>query len=751
MTEDEQTVLIVFASVSGALLIGLLLFYAAFQRLPHWLRNLCNAPPVFSCQAADQKVASYNQVVTGRVLGVACAPLVIVIAMVIVVLADKSYLSSEHNALVPTVACGAEVAKEKVAMAAQIAGGDAAAAVFAAQRLRTDAACAGVWGDRSLMEEARAAVTFSDAHSRYSAAQDALYRRAISHVAGTIDDHDKQQASAFTAQMMTYEAARDCASARLADGVVNYADMVSWDAFGAKAKLLFSGLTDAAAATRAKIEAYPDGEQAARRAAILAGVAPAHPRAGSLLGAVGTSAEQAGNFSLTVDRLQSGFTSETAAYLKRVHTDHNKDVDLYVGLSASMIAMTTIAIIGCLVLVVRYRAEIRGDITIRANFEDSVESKQRLQGYVKDISGMHVEDEHVPVNDSVVDKCFATLILKLQELKPFVSHCLFEGQLEEEHENDREDALDGGRTALYPVRSEAGMHFFPSCAVMCVSTTFFDKTNDKILHAAAGDEDDEGSEDPLTCEDVADDYNNFIAIVTKAVARHGGVVHHVASGMVCCTWNVSITCTKASERAVKAAFKLQEEFQQALADDMIVTVPEDARLRISVCTGDVMAGLVRAFPQRNIMIGNTPLMAERMTEMNELHGADILMDHMTHHHVQDLFWAKPVYVMPSGGLMYEVKNKAPMGGAQTDSRSKRDGGGADERKYLKDYLECFEYLTKKGDHEKAKQSLDAHLQKVKSDRNAKEDKCAEYLKIRLQKMPAVNQQGGKVDDLPMMN
>eukprot|EP00659_Diplonema_papillatum_P016082 gene16082-24630_t len=546
-----------FGSVLGAAALGLLLFYGMFHRLPYWLTNLLRLPPTLSCEPVDTKATTFdNTRVTTRLVFVSVVPLFVLVLLVILILKDIDPIPDDWDFLVPSVECSEKLFHEQSAKSAVLLARDAAtrAAYQARQRL-TDAACDGL--ALAHLTAAREADTFDAAFDQYSATFLDLSLAAGHTVMATLKSPDRWHVAEIMVYLLGGSMSTDCSTLVAQEGppapVVDVGGLRDWDAVRSFILPLLEAAFSELPVTAA-VSAYADyapANAARKHAYETANLSFSYEGATD----VGGLLAQIAQLRAAVSRLYGVTEGTTFRLAKESHADHNADSNLIVGLYLPTCILAAFCVVVCLVFILLHRRDTHGDLVVMSDFEDSEANKERVSAYVTSISKLQVEN--VAETNSMVDNCFVELSRKLLVFKPFVSHSLFEGSL---HEDDETASYPGGRSVLYPVRSEIGMAF-NACALMTVSTEMFNDLPKQDMIDRR--------------DDIAADFASFLAIITDVVSRLGGVIHHVGSGVITCTWNCTIACDKVAERAVRTAFELEKGFEAASQDDVFGFIPDE--------------------------------------------------------------------------------------------------------------------------------------------------------------------------------
>ena len=216
------------------------------------------------------------------------------------------------------------------------------------------------------------------------------------------------------------------------------------------------------------------------------------------------------------DRMWDMFDGSEIVELKEgsMEKDDKEARRLYPALS---IASACVGLALCALLLSLKAIEVAWEVTLTKEFNQT----DALTAHSKAICALQVDNFKPSV--SSMENCFMTFGKALLELKPFVSHGLYESTVSA-------DQAKSVGTVPYPttsfaVRSEVGM-FFTNCAVMCISTKMFDDVRAAEMGERAGD--------------LLADFNALLAIVHDLVSKYQGVVYAVTPVSVSCTFNVSV-------------------------------------------------------------------------------------------------------------------------------------------------------------------------------------------------------------------
>eukprot|EP01061_Rhynchopus_euleeides_P014404 TRINITY_DN2497_c1_g1_i5.p1 TRINITY_DN2497_c1_g1~~TRINITY_DN2497_c1_g1_i5.p1 ORF type:complete len:731 (+),score=167.23 TRINITY_DN2497_c1_g1_i5:156-2348(+) len=720
-----ETAAIVLGCAAGIPTTGFLFFYAAKGRLPHALPGLLQLPPVF--KAGTQNAANSLQLLSIPLMILALTPLVACIALYAVVLVEADPPPSSYDVFDDVVQCATAATREWGLSTTFVSRHniqlDPQRRVVFAETLRDTQALTNKLCDRSklpgievshrgvvvsvaqlapLIAEARRVVSraadplsplstsqrFSETSEAYAGVAQLLVMLYTEALRIDMSLSERLSISENAAYQIASAASEDC-------GIVSQAvrlEAVSrrWPVFlpggvwrDRAVHEVFGNLYRIATTEEHYVDpaVYPSAYpyENGLRTALLSEVVARMKNGTNSTGLAVQAGYPNGD---TSQGFQEGLATMSVLYgateKRRLLSAHGEEDhrQVYIATASVSMGLVCAALLACVTLFLRHAWEVGWEIRILRDFDDSRSSMAHLQHIVQRISSLRLEG--IADADSSVENCFIAYGRKVLDLKPFVSHSLYEGHVEADQGHD----VSMGRVAVHSVRHEAGM-CFTTCSIMCVS-----------LHMFNG---------PLGSEalqsDLLEDFNSLVGLVLSTVSRHQGVVHNVNS-FITCTFNVSIlTEANTSQLAVACARELSEIFDHHQAQGTFAGIPDEP-LRIGIASGDVMNGLLGLYKRHALTIGRPVLLAQRMAAMAESGIGEILLDTQTKQSVDE-------HTMPQALCHGELVH------VLLDEPSDRP----------REYNEGFAHVAR-GDLDKGSQGLRLYLSK---ERHAQDKTTAAFL------------------------
>jgi len=429
----------------------------------------------------------------------------------------------------------------------------------------------------------------------------------------------------------------------------------------------------------------------------------------------------AGNSTSAFSQVDSLYESHVPKLLKKDYHELSQYREEILVFSIIGLVFAFLCVVINIWFIILHHRAVQSEIRLKSDFAVAHKKKGEYKSIHKQFSRLEVEpfDEPCP-KESSIDDYYWSVGRTMFFYKPFLSVALFEGDIaeqEQEETNMENPYYPEGRTHLYPVKLEAGMHFSK------VSLVTFSTELCHDLHR-----DDMG----IRRDDVNEFYSKLIELAVQAASNWGGIVHSIFSGSIVLSWNLPLDCDRKEERALGCAFKLSRDFQAALKEKEKVKdggyhiVPEGESLAVAVCSGSVIAGTLKMpNSRRTVMIGPPLLMAERIVSMCPCWpDVPVLIDSETQSRLPDWWYCRPIYkIVTSEGycVVHEVHQQWK--------------NVCEERQ--QDYKEAF-VLYRKGKNDEAIAAFEKYIERIASEgygRGADDrahDKAAEQLLKRLQ-------------------
>ena len=129
----------------------------------------------------------------------------------------------------------------------------------------------------------------------------------------------------------------------------------------------------------------------------------------------------------------------------------------------------------------------------------------------------------------------------------------------------------------------------------------------------------------LTPEQLISILNEYFAVVSEPIVRHGGVINQFQGDAILATFNMPEALTDHAREAVQAACGMQQALRQHRFGDGLTL-----RSRIGINTGRVVGGLVGTGDRLGFTVhGDEVNLAARLEQLNKEHGTRILVSRRT--------------------------------------------------------------------------------------------------------------------------
>lgn len=123
-------------------------------------------------------------------------------------------------------------------------------------------------------------------------------------------------------------------------------------------------------------------------------------------------------------------------------------------------------------------------------------------------------------------------------------------------------------------------------------------------------------------EEIVQFQNTFFSIVFEAVSRHQGVVHQFLGDGCMVTFGAPVDLTNPSQHAVKAAFRLLNDIEDAIETKEL----HDIKIGIGVHTGEVITGNIGTNQRQQYSItGSVVILASRIEQLNKEYKTRLLV------------------------------------------------------------------------------------------------------------------------------
>lgn len=142
-------------------------------------------------------------------------------------------------------------------------------------------------------------------------------------------------------------------------------------------------------------------------------------------------------------------------------------------------------------------------------------------------------------------------------------------------------------------------------------------------------------------EKVVDQLNRHLSLATDIIRKHGGTLHKFIGDGVMAVFGDPVPQPDSAERAVRAAWELQQEMA-ALRENMSESDWE-MHVRIGIHTGELVAGDIGSEDMLEYtVIGDTVSTASRLEGINKEFGTQILISASTRERLGDGFEVEPL-------------------------------------------------------------------------------------------------------------
>ena len=552
---------IIVGSIVGLFALALTLHYSVYLRLPYWVSNLLQFPPVLSFK--NQLIRPPESCNT--LIVVALSPLVLVIVFLIAVVIDTIVTEppgiSDMQSLVD---CSAEIAKEEIALAIHASGNITNIYV---RELATDSAC-GPWLTDEMTIARELKHTLTDLMRHMSVVRSLLDTKMLSLALTFLKKRDALEFSFLNAQLLEHSAREYCESIDAAHEGIG--SLFRWD------RTSTDIIKTLEAMSMGESNVFLESSHALADDKLLQNVSKEISK--SFIPIMYRDklyeniTEQNIDMMNSIRRFHRAITSDSVSELDDAITYAHKEKALYLGLLLPAIFVTALSFIACAFLLARRIKGMAVLSAVKKDFDDSEEARQKIAALQNSLEKLRIEN--LQFDDTLVQQCYRGLADYLKVLKPFISHSLYE--CEEESSGTANASVSGsneftafdlgqgssyGNIHLNPLKLQVGMRHV-NASFLVLSNEMFNDLPSQDMHDR--------------CEDFVDDYNTLIDIVLTNVSSLGGVIHDIGSGTITCTWNCSTACPdKHSERAVNAAFRLTKDFADASRTEKFVMIPDE--------------------------------------------------------------------------------------------------------------------------------------------------------------------------------
>eukprot|EP00756_Hemistasia_phaeocysticola_P012811 Hpha_TRINITY_DN15231_c1_g11::TRINITY_DN15231_c1_g11_i1::g.67638::m.67638 len=742
---DDELALVIVLGVIGLLLTWLASFYSAYSRLPHCVRNLFRLPPLLSCKAMDlrhQSLYVYDHTQIDRRLLSVTVPsnLLIVVLLVLVFYEETDPLSaSSWNEMYKVAHCADALNREKlfsvpVAKAWNLESDVTSvyySVAYSNTRAETDKLCKSNqfqgWGD---IEQARAATNAGNVNlvsEYYSSATYQTINWAADVAHKTLSGNERVLFAEYLGFLTANAATLECGTmmAGAARAVVSTNGLTKLHPTEFQALMsanttldlllpLFRKFADSASSAMEGINQYlSDPSVITLREMSHNNVALDYLEPKDIT----YFRDLAGNSSAAFGQVDTLYEGTVPAMLRQEYDElaqYRKEILVFsiIGLVFAFVCV----VVNIWFIVLHHRA-VQSEIRLKSDFAVAHKKKSEYKTIHKQFSRLEVEpfDQPCP-KESSIDEYYWAVGKTMLFYKPFLSVALFEGDIaeqEQEEVNMENSNYPGGRTHLYPVKLEAGMHF-SRISLMTFST--------EVCHDLHREDMNTGR------EEVCEFYSKLIELAVQCASHWGGIVHSIFSGSIVCTWNLPLDCDRKEERALGCGFKLSKDFQYALREKEggYNIVPDGESLAVAVCSGSVIAGTLKIpTSRRTVMIGPPLLLAERIVAMCPCWPEiPVLIDQETQSRLPEWWYCRPIYKIVTGEgdcIVHEVHQQWK--------------NVSEERQ--QDYKEAFVFY-RKGKTEEAIEAFQKYIANISGEKYGRatddraSDRAAEQLLKRLQ-------------------
>ena len=520
---EDYVIGAIVGGIPLAMLLSISLFYSANQRLPHWLGNLCALPPTFSFKPKDATTQEYHDQVTVSIALLSGTPLLLCFVLYVFLISEIDVWSvSEWDTPLDVTTCAAAVLEEQNLHALLLSGIASTTNLtsYDVSKMHSAEVCADVPLGNLL--SARGATDFRGAISSYELFYSDLMDTMLQKLNTILSSDERATVVNNVALLAVDSAVLDCeaVSDAASDNPFNATLNLKSIHFNTAAKALLNTvllhLSDPSETYFHGLSSfYPLPDHTTIRTD-----RATHPSTAST--PTNNIVQQTTHYADVLLQLSLHFDNRLRQ-VSEVGYENQSNIEHYV-IAAFGVGLLLLAMACIIVVMVAHTIKLSWEVRLRKDFEGSNDNKDLYQGHIQNAGKLIVDGELEA--GSEVELCFVNIIKSFREVKPFASHSLFEGELTDTEELFCEHPEV--HTHRYALREEIGLRF-KHAACMSVST--------RLLNEFSVDEAEE------CADDITQDYSLLVAIIYKAASQYGGVVHNVTSGVITCTWNVSLMCT----------------------------------------------------------------------------------------------------------------------------------------------------------------------------------------------------------------